>query len=155
MQHKLLEHEPHAALPAAGKETPYNLRTRLNVAIASAALVLTDGGQQQILRAGLDDLKAMVKVFPQTLEVLAAVQAMGCTSPEGTLIRTGSDLRRASLAHTASAKALQGAWAGLHARCACHAVPEQAQEACQGHLTNQLCLHVGLGQIKSLCKRPQ
>ena len=105
---------PHASHPvSAGKETPYNLRTKLNVNVGSAALVLTDPEGQQILRAALDDLKSAVKVFPSTLEVVAAVQAMGCVTPEGTLIRTGTDLRRVSMQRSVSARALEGGFPRL------------------------------------------
>ncbi len=75
--------------------------------------MLTDPQGQQILRAALDDLKSAVKVFPSTLEVVAAVQAMGCVTPEGTLIRTGTDLRRVSMQRSVSAKALEGGCPGL------------------------------------------
>lgn len=59
----------------AGKETPHNLRIKVNLSIGSTALILVDSDNTtQLLRAGLDNLKSIVDMYPETLEVLAAVQ---------------------------------------------------------------------------------
>lgn len=59
----------------AGKETPQNLRIKVNLSIGSTALILVDSDNTtQLLRAGLDNLKSIVNMYPETLEVLAAVQ---------------------------------------------------------------------------------
>ncbi len=47
-------------------------------------------------------------MYPETLEVLAAVQAVGASSPEGTLLTTGSAHRQRALLHSGSSKALEG-----------------------------------------------
>lgn len=58
-----------------GKETPNNLRVKVNVSIGSTAFVLVgEDNISELLRAGLDDLKSIVNMYPETLEVLAAVQ---------------------------------------------------------------------------------
>ncbi len=62
----------------------------------------------ELIRAGLDNLKSIVNMYPETLEVLAAVQAVGASSPEGTLLTTGSAHRQRALLHSGSSKALEG-----------------------------------------------
>ena len=58
-----------------GKETPDNLRIKINLSIGSTALVLLGSDNStELLRAGLDGLKSIVHMYPETLEVLAAVQ---------------------------------------------------------------------------------
>ena len=65
----------------AGKETPNNLRMRVNLSIGSTALILVDSDNTtELLRAGLDNLKSIVNMYPETLEVLAAVQVSLCKS---------------------------------------------------------------------------
>ena len=60
---------------SAGKETPHNLRIKVNLSIGSTALILVDSDNtSELLRAGLDNLKSIVNMYPETLEVLAAVQ---------------------------------------------------------------------------------
>lgn len=59
----------------AGKETPDNLRIKINLSIGSTALVLLGSDNStELLRAGLDGLKSIVHMYPETIEVLAAVQ---------------------------------------------------------------------------------
>lgn len=59
----------------AGKETPDNLRIKINLSIGSTALVLLGSDNTtELLKAGLDGLKSVVHMYPETLEVLAAVQ---------------------------------------------------------------------------------
>ena len=60
---------------SAGKETPDNLRIKINLSIGSTALVLLGSDNTtELLRAGLDGLKSIVHMYPETIEVLAAVQ---------------------------------------------------------------------------------
>lgn len=94
---------------SAGKETPNNLRIKVNVSIGSAAFVLLGSDNtSELLRAGLDNLKSIVNMYPETLEVLAAVQAVGASGPEGPLLTTGSSHRQRALLHSGSSKALEG-----------------------------------------------
>lgn len=94
---------------STGKETPNNLRIKVNVSIGSAAFVLLGrDNTSELLRAGLDNLKSIVNMYPETLEVLAAVQAVGTSGPEGPLLTTGSSHRQRALLHSGSSKALEG-----------------------------------------------
>ena len=62
-------------LDSAGKETPDNLRIKINLSIGSTALVLLGSDNStELLRAGLEGLKSVVQMYPETMEVLAAVQ---------------------------------------------------------------------------------
>jgi hypothetical protein len=93
----------------AGKETPNNLRIKVNLSIGSTSFVLLGSDNTtELIRAGLDNLKSIVNMYPETLEVLAAVQAVGASSPEGTLLTTGSAHRQRALLHSGSSKALEG-----------------------------------------------
>ena len=59
----------------AGKETAHNLRIKVNLSIGSTALILVDSDNtSELLRAGLDNLTSIINMYPETLEVLAAVQ---------------------------------------------------------------------------------
>lgn len=101
----LSEHTP----CPAGKETPNNLRIKVNLSIGSTSFVLLGSDNiTELIRAGLDNLKSIVNMYPKTLEVLAAVQAVGASSPEGTLLTTGSAHRQRTLLHSGSSKALEG-----------------------------------------------
>ena len=94
---------------SAGKETPNNLRIKVNLSIGSTSFVLLGSDNTtELIRAGLDNLKSIVNMYPETLELLAAVQAVGASSPEGTLLTTGSAHRQRALLHSGGSKALEG-----------------------------------------------
>ena len=101
--------DSHYTACPAGKETPNNLRIKVNLSIGSTSFVLLGSDNTtELIRAGLDNLKSIVNMYPETLEVLAAVQAVGASSPEGTLLTTGSAHRQRTLLHSGSSKALEG-----------------------------------------------
>ena len=71
----------------AGKETPNNLRIKVNLSIGSPALILVGSDStSELLRAGLDNLKSVVNMYPDTLEVLAAVQVSFLDEPHCLLL---------------------------------------------------------------------
>ena len=63
------------AVLRVGKETPNNLRMKVSLSIGSTALrLLGSDSSAELLKAGLDNLETTVHMYPETLEVLAAVQ---------------------------------------------------------------------------------
>ena len=129
-----------------GKETPNNLRIKVNLSIGSTSFVLLGSDNTtELIRAGLDNLKSIVNMYPETLEVLAAVQAVGASSPEGTLLTTGSAHRQRALLHSGSSKALEGD--------ACLALPHSVQILLSSTAFNPILSSLALFQLAA-CELP-
>lgn len=71
-----------------GTENPFSLRTKVNVAIESGALVLVSG-RVEVLRASLELLSATARLYPVTGALDATISSVSVTTPEGSFLRTG------------------------------------------------------------------
>ncbi|KAK9819963.1 hypothetical protein WJX72_004515 [[Myrmecia] bisecta] len=76
-------------------QSPNSLQLNVTLHVGSGAAVL-DGapGAPSVVRGGLEGISCTLKKYPVSTAVQLAVQAVGIVAPEGTLLRTGADLRR-------------------------------------------------------------
>ena len=100
----MFEHTPHAAVPGsmpqttcfftAGNETPYSLRTKVSLAVQSAAVVL-DNSDVEVMRAALQGLSGTTNIYPETMAVSVGITSVSILTPDGQFLRAGSQLHSA------------------------------------------------------------
>jgi len=82
-------------------ETPHSLRTKVNVAIGSGALVLVSG-KVEVLRASMEQLSATARLYPVTVALAATISSVSVTTPEGSFLRAG--IREAGASQSSSSR---------------------------------------------------
>lgn len=70
---------------------------QLQVQIGSMAAALDQDDGSQIVHSGMQNLQSIVKLYPETKEMVFSVERVGVVAPNGSLLETGSPHTRGEL----------------------------------------------------------